>query len=91
MRSGAGFVNDLQQARSDRAAYRRRFQTKVRCPTLTASRDDAGVAFAHAEDFADTIPTATLVELDAPTHLFWIGPRHAQVQAALRAFFTATT
>ncbi len=92
MRSGAGFVNDLQQARSDRAAYRRRLQTKVRCPTLvTASRDDAGVAFAHAEDFAHTIPTATLVELDAPTHLFWIGRTHAQVQAALDAFFAATT
>jgi pimeloyl-ACP methyl ester carboxylesterase len=92
MRSGAGFVNDLQQARPDRAAYRQRFQSKVRCPTLvTASRDDAGVAFAHAEDFAHTIATATLVELDAPSHLFWIGPTHAQVQAALGAFFTATT
>ena len=67
MRSGAGFVNDLQQGLSDRGAYRRRFQAEVRCPTLvSASRDDAGVAFGHAEDFADTIPNATLVELDAP-------------------------
>jgi pimeloyl-ACP methyl ester carboxylesterase len=92
MRSGAGFVNDLQQGRSDRGAYRRLFQTRVRCPTLvTASRDDAGVAFSHAEDFAHTIPTATLVELDSPSHLFWIGPVHAEVQRALSAFITATT
>ena len=92
MGSGAGFVNDLQQGRSDRGAYRRLFQAKISCPTLvTASRDDAGVAFAHAEDFAHTIPTATLVELDAPSHLFWIGPAHAQVQGALSAFITATT
>lgn len=92
MRSGSGFANDLQQGRSDRGAYRRLFQDRVRCPTLvTASRDDAGVAFGHAEDFARTIPTATLVEIDSPSHLFWIGPAHAQVQRALSAFITATT
>jgi pimeloyl-ACP methyl ester carboxylesterase len=63
------------------------FQTKVTCPTLvTASRDDAGDAFDHADDFAHTIPSATLVEVDAPSHLFWIGPPHAQVQAAVSAF-----
>ena len=48
-RSGAGFANDLRQGRADRAGYRRAFQAQVTCPTLvTASRDDAGVAFAHA-------------------------------------------
>ena len=57
MRCGSGFVNDLQQARRDRALYRRLVQTRITCPTLvTASRHDAGVAFAHAEDYADTIP-----------------------------------
>jgi pimeloyl-ACP methyl ester carboxylesterase len=91
MGSGAGFVNDLRQGRSDRGAYRRLFQAKVSCPTLvTASRDDAGVAFGHAEDFARTISTATLVELDAPSHLFWIGPAYAQVHGAVSAFITAT-
>jgi pimeloyl-ACP methyl ester carboxylesterase len=90
MGSGTGFVNDLQQGRSDRGAYRRLFQAEVSCPTLvTASRDDAGVAFAHAQDFADTIPTATLVELDAPSHLFWIGPARAQVKEALSTFMAA--
>jgi pimeloyl-ACP methyl ester carboxylesterase len=89
MGSGAGFVNDLQQGRADRAAYRRLLQTRVSCPTLvTASRDDGGVDFAHAEDFADTIPTAALVELDAPSHLFWIGPARAQVQEAVSTFMT---
>ena len=92
MGSGAGFVNDLRQGRSDRRAYRRLFQARVSCATLvTASRDDAGVAFAHAEDFARTIPTATLVEVGAPSHLFWIGPERAQVQEAVSAFITATT
>ncbi|MBW8749807.1 MAG: hypothetical protein JF565_00065 [Propionibacteriales bacterium] len=92
MASGSGFVNDLRQGRSDRRAYRELFESLVRCPTLvTASRDDAGVAFAHAEDFARTIPTATLVELDAPSHLFWIGPARAQVQEALTSFITAAT
>ncbi len=87
MSSGAGFVNDLRQGRAGRRSYRRLFQTEVRCPTLvTASRDDAGVAFRHAEDLVQTIPTATLVELDAPSHLFWIGPARAQVEAAVRAF-----
>jgi pimeloyl-ACP methyl ester carboxylesterase len=91
MRSGAGFANDLQQGRPDRGVYRRLFQARVSCPTLvTASRDDAGVAFRHAEDFAHTIPTATFVELDAPSHLFWIGPTRAQVQGAVSAFIAAT-
>ena len=33
---------------------------------------------------------ATLVEIDAPSHLFWIGPAHTQVQAAVSGFITAT-
>ena len=87
MSSGAGFVNDLRQGRADRSSYRRLVQTEVRCPTLvTASRHDAGVAFRHAEDFTKTIPSATLVEVDAPSHLFWIGPARAQVEAAVHAF-----
>jgi pimeloyl-ACP methyl ester carboxylesterase len=91
MGSGAGFVNDLRQSHSDRSTYRRLFQTKVSCPTLvTATRDDAGVEFRHAEDFADTIPPATLVELDAPSHLFWIGPASTQVQGTINSFLAAT-
>jgi pimeloyl-ACP methyl ester carboxylesterase len=90
MRSGSGFVNDLQQARPDRASYRRLVQARTACPTLvTASRHDAGVSFAHAEDYAGTIPGARFVELAAPSHLFWIGPTHAQAQAAVSAFIAS--
>lgn len=90
MRSGSGFVNDLQQARPDRASYRRLVQTQTTCPTLvTGSRHDAGVAFAHAEDYADTIPGAVLVELDAPSHLFWLGPAREEAQAAVSDFMAS--
>jgi pimeloyl-ACP methyl ester carboxylesterase len=88
--SGTGFFNDLQQARPDRASYRRLVQTRTTCPTLvTATRHDAGVAFAHAEDYADTIPGAMLVELSAPSHLFWLGPAREEVQAAVSAFMAS--
>ncbi|WP_155856232.1 alpha/beta fold hydrolase [Cellulomonas sp. URHD0024] len=91
MSSGAGFVNDLRQGRAERGDYRHLFQTEVCCPTLvTASRDDGGVAFRHAEDLAGTIAAATLVELDAPSHLFWIGPARAQVEAAVHEFVATT-
>ena len=87
MGSDSGFVQDLRQGRPAGGAGRRHAQTRVRCPTLvTASRDDGGVAFAHAEDLVDTVPNAALVELDAPSHLFWIGPARAQVEAAVSAF-----
>lgn len=90
MRSGTGFVNDLQQARSDRASYRRLTQTRVSCPTLvTASRHDAGVAYTHAEDYANTVPRAALVELSAPCHLFWLGPTQAEARAAVSTFMRA--
>ncbi len=91
MRSGAGFANDLKQARPDRGRYRRHCQTEVRCPTLvTASRADGSVCFAHAQDFAHTIPAATLVELDSPSHLFWIGPERDHVRETVSAFITAS-
>ncbi len=90
MHSGSGFVNDLQQARPDRASYRRLVQTRTTCPTLvTGSRHDAGVSFAHAEDYADTIPGAVLVELAAQSHLFWLGPAQAEAQAAVSAFMAS--
>ncbi|RMB58718.1 alpha/beta fold hydrolase [Tessaracoccus antarcticus] len=87
MRSGTGFMNDLRQARADRCLYRRLMQTEVPCPTLvTASRHDGGVAFAHAVDQAHTIQRATLVELGAPSHLFWLGPEVVEAQEAVREF-----
>jgi pimeloyl-ACP methyl ester carboxylesterase len=87
MHSDSGFVNDLRQGRARDASARRDAMSKVRCPTLvTSSRNDRGVAFAHAEDFANTIPNATLVQLDSPSHIFWIGPERARLVAVVRSF-----
>ena len=89
MRSGSGFVIDLSNAGRGSADARRRAQEQVACPTLvTASRDDRGVAWKHAEDFCATIPSARLVEIPAPSHLFWIGPTKTQMLAAIQDFLS---
>ena len=91
MASGRGFANDLRQSSADSSGYRRWLLQQVACPTLiTASRHDGGVAFAHAEDFAASIPGARLVELDSPTHLFWIGPHAEAGRRTVQDFLTDT-
>jgi pimeloyl-ACP methyl ester carboxylesterase len=90
MRSGTGFTIDLGQGHQSGSNERRDAISRVSCPTLvTASRSDAGVSFAHAEDFAALIPRANLVELAAPSHLFWIGPGRAQVARSVAEFLAA--
>jgi pimeloyl-ACP methyl ester carboxylesterase len=90
MRSGRGFVIDSSYAGADHQQTRRTAQQRVSCPTLiTASRQDRGVAWAHAEDLAATIPPAHLEELPAPSHLFWIGPPRNQLLAVTRGFLAA--
>nr|WP_127476536.1 alpha/beta hydrolase [Microbacterium sulfonylureivorans] len=92
MRSDCGFVNDLRQGRNREAAARRQAMSRVHCPTLvTASRHDGGVAFAHAEDFARVLPDSILVELDSPTHLFWIGPAKGQLLRIIASFIERPT
>jgi pimeloyl-ACP methyl ester carboxylesterase len=87
MRSDAGFVNDLRQGRSRFDRARRDALSTVGCPTLvTGSRHDGGVSFAHAENVAAAIPNAVLVELDSPSHLFWIGPGTGLLTSAVRSF-----
>lgn len=87
MRSDSGFVNDLRQGRVREAAARRDAVSNVRCTTLvTGSPHDRGVSFAHAQDFAASIPDADLVELDSPSHLFWIGPGRARLASIVRSF-----
>jgi pimeloyl-ACP methyl ester carboxylesterase len=87
MRSDSGFVNDLRQGRARGAAARRDAMSKVQCPTLvTGSQHDRGVSFAHAEDFSNAIPGAVLVELDSPSHIFWIGPGRARLASIVRSF-----
>ena len=87
MSSDSGFVNDLRQGHARDAAARHDALTSVRCPTLvTGSPHDRGVSFAHAEDLAASIPDAVLVELESPTHLFWIGPGRARLVSIIRSF-----
>ncbi len=90
MRSGRGFVTDLSYAGTDHQQTRRTAQQRVSCPTLiTASRQDRGVAWTHAEDLAATIPLARLAELPAPSHLFWIGPPRNDLLTITREFLAA--
>ena len=87
MRSDAGFVNDLRQGRPETDAARRQALSAVRCATLvTGSRHDRGVDFAHAQNLAEAIPGAHLVELDSPSHLFWLGPGQERLRSVLRDF-----
>ncbi len=90
MRSDRGFALDLRQARAAGAGERRAALSRVACPTLiTGSRRDGGVRFAHAESLAATIPGAQLTELDAPCHLFWLGPSREQAASAVASFLGA--
>jgi pimeloyl-ACP methyl ester carboxylesterase len=87
MGSDHGFVNDLRQGRSTGAEVRLDALSTIRCPTLvTGSRHDRGVRFAHAEDLANVIPGAVLVELDSPSHIFWIGPGRAPLTSIVQSF-----
>jgi pimeloyl-ACP methyl ester carboxylesterase len=87
MGSDAGFVNDLRQGRSSGAKGRLDALSKIRCPTLvTGSRHDRGVRFAYAQDLADVIPGAVLVELDSLSHIFWIGPGRAHLTSIVQPF-----
>ena len=87
MRSGRGFVVDLAHAGADQGPTRRAAQQRVACRTLvTGSRHDAGVTWAHAEDLASTIPRASLVDLGAPSHLFWIGESRTRLREVVDGF-----
>jgi pimeloyl-ACP methyl ester carboxylesterase len=89
MGSGSGFVTDVRQASASGSAYRESVLRSIPCPTLvTASRQDGGVAFAHAEDFVHTIPDSRLVETGAWSHFFWLGPSRLTVSDAIRDFLT---
>ena len=56
-------------------------------PTLIlATRNDGAVSFDHAEHLAATIRHATLVEVDTPTHLLWLGEGSDHTAAAIQSF-----
>lgn len=89
MDSGSGFVTDVHQACAARSAYRESVLRSVPCPTLvTASPQDGGVAFKHAEDFVRTIPDSRLVETGAWSHFYWLGASRQVVSDAVRDFLT---
>ena len=68
-RSGAGFVNDIDQ-NIDQDVI-----SKIKCPTLIIhSKNDNSVPFEHALHSNKMIENSKLVELDNEWgHLFWIG------------------
>lgn len=89
MDSGSGFVTDVRQGQADRSSYREAALRSVLCPTLvTASLNDGGVRFDHADDFVRTIARARLVQTDAGSHFYWLGTSRRTVSAAVRDFIT---
>jgi pimeloyl-ACP methyl ester carboxylesterase len=87
MHSDSGFAIDLRQGHPSRAGVRRAAMSNVPCPALvTGTPHDRGVSFAHAENFASTIPDAVLLELDSPSHLFWLGRERMRLVSALASF-----
>lgn len=87
MGSGSGFVTDLRQGTPERSSYRRTVFGSVPCPTLvTASRHDGGVGFEHALDLVTTVPGAQLVETDAASHFYWLGPQRKELSRVVHDF-----
>ena len=44
------------------------------------------MSFDHADDFVRTIPRARLVETDAASHFYWLGPARPALSAAIQEF-----
>ena len=87
MGSGSGFVTDLRQGAPGRSPYRQTVLGAVPCPTLvTASRHDGGVRFEHAEDFVRSISKAQLLETNAASHFYWLGPSRPVLSQAIHDF-----
>ncbi len=89
MDSGSGFVTDLRQGQATRSRYREAVLRSVACPTLvTASRHDGGVSFDHAENLVRKIPNARLVETNAHSHFYWLGPDRPALSTAIHHFMS---
>lgn len=77
--SGRGFLIDLRAATD--------VSSDVAQPTLIlATRNDGAVSFDHAEYLVTTLPDATLVEVDTPTHLLWLGDGSDRTVATIQSF-----
>jgi pimeloyl-ACP methyl ester carboxylesterase len=78
-RSGRGFLVDLR-APTDVSG-------DVAQPILIlATRNDGAVSFDHAEQLAAALRHATLVEVNTPTHLLWLGNGSDRTAAAIHSF-----
>ncbi|OYN99976.1 alpha/beta fold hydrolase [Enemella evansiae] len=87
MDSGSGFLLDLRQGSPALRAYRSAALARVGVPTLvTGSPHDGGVDWRHAESLAELIPGAELVNTEAATHFYWIGPTRGRVSGAISRF-----
>ncbi|MBA8827332.1 pimeloyl-ACP methyl ester carboxylesterase [Saccharopolyspora lacisalsi] len=71
MRSGSGFLNDIDHTRAVAP------ETVTQPTLVVASRTDGGVPFAHAESLTAGIPGAELFLSGADSHLGWFGDRTA--------------
>jgi pimeloyl-ACP methyl ester carboxylesterase len=81
MRSGRGFLNDLNPAPDTTG--------DVGQPTLViATPHDGGVPFAHAQSLTAAIERAQLVESHADSHFIWFGPDWPTIAETIRTFLT---
>jgi pimeloyl-ACP methyl ester carboxylesterase len=86
MRSGRGFLNDLQATPDATAA------AEVGQPTLViATRNDGGVPFAQAQSLVAAIRHAELVESRAESHFIWLGSDWPAIAETIRVFLTIDT
>lgn len=78
-RSDRGFVTDLRPPTD--------VGPDVSQPTLIlATRTDGAVAWSHQERLEAELPDCRLVDVDAATHLLWLGDRAGTVAREVRAF-----
>ncbi|MEV6542507.1 alpha/beta hydrolase [Streptomyces sp. NPDC051665] len=87
MRSGHGFVLDLQALRTPTTLAH--VAARICRPTLIiASRKDAAVPFPHAEALSSAIPGAELMESQADGHFVWFGRDWPSIAERIRVFLT---
>jgi pimeloyl-ACP methyl ester carboxylesterase len=87
-RRRVGLENDVrQQARWDRPSLE-----AIACPVLVVhGRADGSVPFSHAESVARHCPRATLVAVEAGSHLCYLGPGSAAANERVVSFLRENT
>ncbi|MGH8836906.1 MAG: alpha/beta fold hydrolase [Actinomycetes bacterium] len=80
MRSGCGFVTDLDFARRPMAV------TIAQPVLVIASRGDKAVPLTQAESLKERLDRATLMLADTSSHFLWFGPGSGEVADQIRMF-----